>query len=259
MNDHIHQKMFTFARTFVKCGQPEGALKYIQDIAKLKKDDLSIEEINILFGSIRSLIKRTKKQWEIICAIESNENKKKSKYKVAARDAKETVYKEMYDYVILGLGVIDHHLIKNAGTPELEALYLMHKADLQRTLISITFKDYEGEILDLKDKAEKSYKKAFEICQNIDDLSSIKAGIILHYCIYIFEENKDISLAYKVANEFYQNSNRLLLKIKNKSDNYPELKNILAVIKENLNKWSNKLNSIEKEEDIVNIQSQEKK
>ena len=258
MNDHVHFKMLTFAKTFIKCNQPESALKYIQDIAKLKREDLSIEEINILFGAIRALINKTRKQWEIICSIESNENKKKSKYKIVARDAKESVYKEMYDYVILGLGVIDHHLIKNAGTPELEALYLMHKADLQRILISITPIDYDREILDLKDKSEKSYKKAFEICQEIDDLSSIKAGIILHYCIYIFEENKDVLSAYKIAEEFYQNSNRLLIKIKNKSDNYPELKNILAVIKENLDNWKNKINTIESN-DNVNIKSQEKK
>ena len=87
----------------------------------------------------------------------------------------------MYDYAILGLGVIDHHLIKNAGKPELEALYLMLKADLQRILMSITPIDYEREIIDLKDKAEKSYKRAFELCQEIGDLSSIKAGIILRY------------------------------------------------------------------------------
>lgn len=207
MNDQVHLKMLTFAKTFIKCNLPESALKYIQDIAKLKREDLSIEEINILFGSIHTLINRTRKQWEIICSIESNENKKKSKYKIVARDAKESVYKEMHDYVILGLGIIDHHLIKNAGIPELEALYLMHKADLQKILISITPIDYDREILDLKDKAEKSYKKAFEICQEIDDLSSIKAGIIFHYCIYEYEENKNVSSAYKIADEFYQNSN----------------------------------------------------
>ena len=230
MNDHIHQKMLTFARTFVKCGQPEGALKYIQDIAKLKKDDLSIEEINILFGSIHNLIKKTKKQWEIICSIESKEIKKKSKFKNVARDAKETVYKEMHDYVILGLGVIDHHLIKNAGTPELEALYLMHKADLQRVLINITPVVYDREISDLKDKAEKCYKKAFEICNEIEDLSSIKAGIILHYCMYIFEVNKDIAKAYKMASDF--------------------------VFKSNIDIWINKINQNE-ENDNVNIHSQD--
>ena len=77
----------------------------------MKKDDLSIEEINILFGSIHKLINKTKKQWEIIYAIESNENKKQSKFKKAARDAKENVYKEMHEYAILGVGVKDQHLI----------------------------------------------------------------------------------------------------------------------------------------------------
>lgn len=256
MNDHVHQKMLTFSKIYIKCNQPEGALRYIQDIAKLKKDDLSIEEINILFGSIYALIKKTKKQWETICSIESNEIKKKTKFKNVARDAKETVYKELYDYVILGLGVIDHHLIKNAGTPELEALYLMHKADLQRELIKITPIDYDREILDLKDKAEKSYKKAFEICNEIDDLSSIKAGIILHYCMYIFEENKDVSAAYKMANDFYQNSNKLIIKLKNKSDNYPELKNLLSIFKANIDSWKKKINQNENN-DNVNIISKD--
>ena len=251
MNENVHLKMLTFARTFVKCNQPEGALKYIQDIAKLKKEDLSIEEINILFGAIHFLIRKTKKQWEIICGIESNENKKKSKFRNVARDAKETVYKEMHDYAIIGLGLIDHYLVKNAGTPELVALYLMHKADLQRVLISITPIVYDREILDLKDKAEKCYKKAYEICQEIEDLSSIKAGIILHYCMYIFEENKDIIRAYKMANDFYQSSNKCLFKLKNKSDNYLELKNLLKVFEENINIWSNKIKQNEIEEQLT--------
>lgn len=247
MNDHVHLKMLTFAKTFVKCNQPEGALKYIQDIAKLKKVDLSIEEINILFGSIHCLIKKAKKQWEIICGIESNENKKKSKFRNVVRDAKESVYKEIQDYAIIGLGAIDHHLIKSAGTPELEALYLMHKADLQRILISITPVDYEREIMDLKEKTEKCYKRAFEICQEIGDLSPIKAGIILHYCMYSLEEKKDISQAYKMATDFYKNSNKSLVKLKSKSDNYPELKNLLNVFQENINVWSKKIRQNEEE------------
>ena len=256
MNENLHKKILTYAKTFVKCGQPEGALRYIQDIAKLKKEDLSIEEINILFGSIHTLIKRTKKQWETICAIESNEVKKNSKFKNAARDAKELVYKEMYDYVIIGQGIIDHHLIKNAKTPILEALYLMHKADLQRILISITNIDFDKEILDLKDKIEKSYKKSMNIIQEIEDLSSIKAGIILHYCMYVFEDKKDVSTAYKIANEYYQNCNKLLYKIKNKSENHNEIKNLLIILKQNIDVWSNKVGANETL-DNVNIKSQD--
>ena len=131
----------------------------------------------------------------------------------------------------------------------------MHKADLQRILISITNVDYDRDIADLKDKIEKSYKRAVEICQEIDDLSSIKAGIILHYCIYVFEDNKDVSTAYNKANELYQNANRLLNKVKNK-DIHKELINLLIVLKQNIDIWSNKLASNETV-DNVNIQSQD--
>ena len=164
MNEQVHKKILNFARIYTKCNQPEDSLKHIQDIAKLKKEDLTIEEINILFGSINALIQKSKKQWEIICAVESNELKKKSKFKNVARDAKEAVYKEIQDYTIQGQGIIDHYLIKGAKTPELEALYYMHKGDLQRVVISITPVDYDREIVDLKDKAEKFYRRAYEIC-----------------------------------------------------------------------------------------------
>ena len=147
MNEQVHKKNLNFKRIYTKCNQPEDSLKHIQDIAKLKKEDLTIEEINILFGSINALINRSKKQWEIISAIESNELKKKSKFKNVAREAKETVYKEIQDYTIAGQGIIDHYLIKGAKTVELEALYYMHKGDLQRVVIILTPVDYDRELM----------------------------------------------------------------------------------------------------------------
>ena len=259
MNEQVHKKILNFARIYTKCNQPEDSLKHIQDIAKLKKEDLTIEEINILFGSINALIQKSKKQWEIICAVESNELKKKSKFKNVARDAKEAVYKEIQDYTIQGQGIIDHYLIKGAKTPELEALYYMHKGDLQRVVISITPVDYDREIVDLKDKAEKFYRRAYEICIRVDDLSDIKAGIILHYSIYLFEENKDAKGAYNVANPFYEKTTKMLKKIKNSSETYLELNNILVIMKQNIDNWEYIIANTPEEEDNVNMQSKDVK
>ena len=263
MNEQVHKKTLSFARIYSKCNQPEDSLKYIQDIAKLKKEDLSIEEINILFGSINALIKKSRKQWEIICAIESNEIKKNSKFKNVAREAKESVYKEINDYTITGQGIIDHYLIKGAKTQEKEALYYMHKGDLQRVVISITSVDYDREFNDLREKAEKYYGRAYEICQKIDDLNDIKAGIILHYSLYIFEENNDYQKAYNIANKYYEDVNNILKKIKNSHENYLELNNTLTIMKQNIDIWEEKIKNPppedEQEEDNVNIKSQESK
>ena len=262
MNEQVHKKILNFARIYSKCNQPEDSLKYIQDIAKLKKDDLTIEEINILFGSLNELIKRSKKQWEIICSIESKELKKKSNFRNAAREAKESVYKEIYDYIILGQGIIDHYLIKGAKSDELEALYYMHKGDLQRVVISLTPVDYDREIVDLKDKAEKSYRRAYEICVRIDDLSDIKAGIILHYSLYIFEENKDYERAYQIANKFYEKAKKLLSKIKNSNETHLELINIMTIMKQNIDVWKNKIDNApyeQEEEENIDKKSKDNK
>ena len=240
MNEQIHKKSLNYARIYSKCNQPEDSLKYIQDIAKLKKDDLTIEEINILFGSINALISQSKKQWEIISSIESNEIKKKSKFMNIARDAKESVYKEIYDYIIIGQGIIDHYLIKGVKSTDLEALYFMQKGDFFRVSLSLAQFDNEREIADLKDKAEKYYKKAYELCSLIDDLSDIKAGIVLHYCIYLFEENNNAKKAYEIANKFYETAKQLLKKIKNNNGTYLELNNIMIIMKKNIDIWKKK-------------------
>lgn len=244
MNDALHLKMLTLSRLYVKCNQPDEVIKYIQDIAKLKRDDLTIEEVNILFGAIHELVKKTKKQWEIICAIESKETKKNTKFKKLARMARDSVYKEMEDYIIIGNGLIDRYLIKNAHTFELEALFNMHRGDLERITITITPTKNDKEILDLKNKADKFYQKALELCKEVDNLSSIKAGIVLHYSMFLYEENKDVSAAYKIAKEFYDNSNDFLKRIKSKTSTFLELQRILGILKQNIDVWEKKKNSI---------------
>jgi len=259
MNENVHRKSLSFARIYTKCNQPEDSLRYIQDIAKLKKDDLTIEEINILFGSLNELINKSKKQWEILCSIESKELKKNSKFINVAREAKDSVYKEIFDYIILGQGLIDHYLIKGVKSPDLEALYNMKKGDFFRISLSLTQVENDREILDLKDKAEKYYKRAYEICSNVDDLSDIKAGIILHYCIYLFEENKKAKKAYEIANKFYERAKQLLKKIKNTNGTYLELNNIMIIMKKNINIWEKKkdLEIIEKKKEEENAKNQE--
>ena len=261
MNEQIHKKSLNYARIYTKCNQPEDSLKYIQDIAKLKKDDLTIEEINILFGSINALISKSKKQWEIICSIESNEIKKKSKFMNIARDAKESVYKEIYDYIIIGQGIIDHYLIKGVKSTDLEALYFMQKGDFFRVSLSLAQFDNEREIADLKDKAEKYYKKAYELSSLIDDLSDIKAGIVLHYCIYLFEENNNAKKAYEIANKFYETAKQLLKKIKNNNGTYLELNNIMIIMKKNIDIWKKKkdIEFSEQESERKNVKVKEEK
>ena len=178
-----------------------------------------------------------------------------------ARDAKESVYKEIYDYIIIGQGIIDHYLIKGVKSTDLEALYFMQKGDFFRVSLSLAQFDNEREIADLKDKAEKYYKKAYELCSLIDDLSDIKAGIVLHYCIYLFEENNNAKKAYEIANKFYETAKQLLKKIKNNNGTYLELNNIMIIMKKNIDIWKKKkdIEFSEQESERKNVKVKEEK
>ena len=137
----------------------------------------------------------------------------------------------------------------------------MKKGDFFRISLSLTQVENDREILDLKDKAEKYYKRAYEICSSVDDLSDIKAGIILHYCIYLFEENNKAKKAYEIAIKFYEKAKQLLKKIKSTNGTYLELNNIMIIMKKNIDVWEKKkdIEIAEKKKEEENAKNQEDK
>lgn len=242
MKDSVHDKMFALAKIYSMSNLPEDSLRYMQDIAKLKKTELTIEEINLLFHSIDSLVQQSKKSFLIINSIEAKEIKKKSKFVNAATDAKNLVYKDVYDNIISGFSILDRHLLRTSNDEKNKAIYLMHKANLNKHLIDLADKENEKEISELKNKIKKIYIQAYDLCKLIDDLSVEKAGVILNYVMFLYEEMGEINEAYKIGNEFFQCSSAFLGKLKREGEAFFELKKILYILKENLDIWIKKIN-----------------
>ncbi len=253
--------MFSLAKIYNLGNQPENTIRYMGDIAKLKKGDLTLEEINLLFSSIEKLINKSKKSWEIVCSLEAKEikNNPKSKKLRALSYAVDSLHKEVFDNITEGMSILDHHLIKKAVDPTIHALYLKKKADYHRITKQITPVESEKEIEDLVDKANKSYEKALELCSETNDLNVIKAGIILNYCVFLFEEKKDAVKAYKVANDFFKSSMGMLSREKSFDPQFDDLKKILTIIKANINLFASKAKEINESKSKINANNNENK
>ena len=59
----------------------------------------------------------------------------------------------------------------------------------------------------------------------------------IHYCIYLFEENKKAKKAYEISNKYYEKVMKLLSNIKNSHETHLELNNILFIMKQNIDNW----------------------
>ena len=81
-------------------------------------------------------------------------------------------------------------------------------------------------------------------------------SFVKRWIIYHLEENKDVSAAYKIAKEFYDNSNDFLKRTKSKTGTFLELQRILGILKQNIDIWEKKINSISTTENN-NIENKE--
>lgn len=238
MSDKQIEKNLYLARISHLSGQPEVAIKYIEELIKLKKGKITEEERNILFSSLKKLINFRREAWRTVNAVEIKEStSSQSNLLQRVKDLKHSLVEEINSYIEKALDLIDNYLLKDVTKDELKVIYAKTKGDYQRYKLEITPKDKEEEINEIKSKAENYYKEGLDICDNLGILNSNRLGIILNYTVFLYESIGDKETAFKIANEAYQNTLKAI-----NEDNYDlsllkDLNELLKFLKENISKW----------------------
>ena len=222
-------------------GQHELVIKYIEELIKQRKGNLTEEERNLLFSALKSLINFRRESWRTVNALETKEKKNESRLLSRVSQLKSELFNEIFNYVNKGIQIIDNHLWKNANNDELRVNYAKIKADYNRYLLDLTPKENESSVNELKNKVDENYKIGLSFCNNLSSLNSTKIGLILNYTVFLFDNIGDQERAYKIANDTYMSSTQAI-----NEDNYDmkllkSLKVILGLLKDNIIKWSEKL------------------
>ena len=241
MEDNQIENKLYLARISHLCGLPEETIKYIEDLIKLKNGNITDEERNLLFSSLKSLINFRRDSWNTVNALESKEIKNKSPLLPRVTELKLSLANEIKNYIDKGIELIDNFLFKNANNDELKIMYSKIKGDYFRYIIEITPKQNEDEIKNLKQKVDENYTYGLNLCNNLSNLNTTKIGLILNYTCFLYEIEKDCKNAYEIANNTYQTTLKCI-----NDENYDltllkDLNKLMNLLKENINKWSENL------------------
>jgi len=206
------------------------ASKYIEELIKKKKEDLTKEEKNIFYKSFKYVVNSKRSAWLSINYLEEKE--KNDERMEIIKNYKNIIEKDILDICKNVITLINNFLLTKAVIDESKMFYLKMKGDYYRYLCEFKALNENKNYLE---ESEKNYKNAIELSQNISWIGTIKLGLYLNYSVFIYEIKKDTKKAIQIAKEAVKSAKKYSDKIKEEEDKDAEI--TIQVLKENINYW----------------------
>ena len=224
------EELSSLAQVALIAERYEDASKYIEELIKKKKEDLTKEEKNIFYKSFKYVVNSKRSAWLSINYLEEKE--KNDERMEIIKNYKNIIEKDILDICKNVITLINNFLLTKAVTDESKMFYLKMKGDYYRYLCEFKALNENKNYLE---ESEKNYKNAIELSQNISWIGTIKLGLYLNYSVFIYEIKKDTKKAIQIAKEAVKSAKKYSDKIKEEEDKDAEI--TIQVLKENINYW----------------------
>ena len=208
----------------------EDASKYIEELIKKKKEDLTKEEKNIFYKSFKYVVNSKRSAWLSVNYLEEKE--KNDERMEIIKNYKNILEKDISDICKNVITLINNFLISKTVLDESKMFFLKMKGDYYRYLCEFKTLNENKNYLD---ESEKNYKNAIELSQNISWVSGTKLGLYLNYSVFFYEIKKDAKKAIQIAKEAIKSAKKYSDKIKEEEDKDAEI--TVQILKENINYW----------------------
>ena len=227
-----YEKLISLARITEQAERHEETMKYMEEIVKLKNEDLTIEERNILSSAYKNCVSSRRNAWRSIYGVEIKEKSNNSKFLNLVVGLKATLEKELNELCGRVLKTIDEYLLKRASSDESKVFYLKMKGDYYRYLAEFTTGEKNNEVAN---NSMNSYKEANALASKLPCTNPIKLGLALNFSVFYYEVKNDAKEACNIASEAFDAAIHQLEKIED--DQYKDSTTILQLLKENIDMW----------------------
>jgi predicted O-linked N-acetylglucosamine transferase (SPINDLY family) len=210
----------------------EDAAKYMEDLIKKKKEDLTKEEKNIFYNSNKYIINSKRCALRTTNILEEKEKKHSTQYIPIVTNYKNILESEINDISKNIINIINIYLLKKTLSDESKVFYLKMKADYCRYICEII---NTNENQTYVEESEKCYKEANDLVQNFPWTNPIRLGLSLNYSVFYYEIKKNVNQAIKIAKEAIKGAKKQFDKIKEEEDKDGGV--TLQTLKENVLIW----------------------
>jgi len=208
----------------------EDCIKYMDEIIKKKKEDLTKEEKNIFYNSYKNIINSKRCSLRNNILIYEKEKKNNSQYMLIVENFKTILENEISDLSKGVINLITMYLLKKLISEESKVFYLKMRGDYYRYLCEVTNNNEQ-----YVEEAEKNYKEANDIAQNFPWSLPIKLALFLNTSVFYFEIKKNANQALKIAKKAIKAVKKELGKINDEENK--DIANTFQTLKENVTIW----------------------
>ena len=224
------EQLSSLAQVALIAERYEDASKFIEELIKKKKDDLTKDEKDIFYKSFKYIINSKRGAWQSTNYLEEKEiNEERI---TIIKNYKDILEKEIFEICKNVINLINNFLITKTILDESKMFFMKMKGDYYRYLCE--FKALT-ENKNYADESEKNYKNAIELSQNISWINPIKLGLYLNYSVFFYETKKDHKKAIQIAKEAVKSAKKYSDKLKEEEDKDAEI--TIQTLKENINYW----------------------
>ncbi|KAJ2721517.1 14-3-3 protein [Coemansia sp. Benny D115] len=200
-----------------------------------EKQELSVEERNLLSVAYKNVIGARRASWRIISSIEQKEIGKDNQHHVAiVSEQRKVVEKELSDICKDILNVLDTYLLASATTGESKVFYYKMKGDYLRYIAEFETADQRKSA---SDDSLNAYKEATEIANaELAPTHPIRLGLALNFSVFYYEILNSPDKACHLAKGAFDDAIAELDSLS--EDSYKDSTLIMQLLRDNLTLWT---------------------
>lgn len=223
----------------------EAMRTLVEQCVNNDKDELTVEERNLLSVAYKNAVGARRASWRIISSVEQKEMSKANVHnKGVAADYRKKVEEELNNICQDILNLLTKKLIPNTSESESKVFYYKMKGDYYRYISEFSCDDGKKEASSC---AQEAYQKATEIAENeLPSTHPIRLGLALNYSVFFYEILNQPHQACEMAKRAFDDA---ITEFDNVSeDSYKDSTLIMQLLRDNLTLWTSDLQGDQTEE-----------
>lgn len=244
MVESDYNKILFQAKIADQSNRPEITFDLIEKLIKMKKEDLNVEERNLLSVSFKYVIATKRAACRKINEIYNSEKENESEHLKLVAQVKENIEKELTHACNRMIDLVDNYLLKhNSISPDSRVFYYKLKGDYYRYLAEF----FSGS--ELSQNSLIAYKQATQYAEELSCTNPIKLGLALNFSVFYYDVMKNPQDAISIANQVFEEGMDRLEEIE--ESDYKEAATTLQLLKDNIDAWTEDLKQTEGGEDEI--------